>query len=491
MSAFAKGGAKAATTVAADALKSEGISQAKDFVLSLTNNNRSSGVGGGGQSNNKGSSPAFGGSTGSPANLIGAYETNPLSIELRPNLPAGVYSDTVNYPVNFAVFSHITGFKLQFDVLDTGTKFFFDNVLIPALQNRAQASVNFKVDLSLLSSVKLINYFNCLVNLLSAYYFCTSILAYCNIPTNKDRGMFALRGMITATDIDYLNQIRQLIQSYPVPPMLNDLIFFLYQTFTDGPNGQMILKFMPLAFNDTGENNAATGFLGSNGSVLSTIMTNMNSADNLQISSLLTQITPSWVKSTVHDPSPVPLYSAGFSTLFANAGHTYFSSGQIFGPNVPSDESQVFYLSLDDKLDGLILGLSCVFNNSVTVYRTGLSGPVNTLCYDGANRRFTNRWSYVYKTAVNTYQWLPSNANIESFIGRPEVARAYLSTYYYGMIPNSINVRGVSVNVIRESAKSVISWLMSIDTIMSQKTNRNIDKSRPQAKPKYKPSDKS
>nr|APG78270.1 hypothetical protein [Shahe picobirna-like virus 1] len=495
ISAFQKGGANTAANAVVDALKSEGLSQAKEFIVTLGGNSNASNSN---TSNGSGSKFAgaggFGGSTAGPASLKGIFETNPINLDLRPGLPASVYSDTVNYPESYGCFSHITGLKIGFDVLDPKTKFFFDNVLIPNLQNRAQSSVNFKVDLSLLTSAKIISYLNDIISILSVYYFSSSVLSYCSIPTNKDRGMFALRNMITATDIDYLEQIRLQLPAFPVPPYLNSLLFWLYQNYTDGQNGQVIIKLMPVSFNATADaNNFATGFLGANGSVLSNAITNLNRTDNLQISSLLTQITPEWLSSKVFDASPIPIYNGSFSTLFANAPHTYFSGSQAYGPNVPGDDARVFYVSLDSNLDGMILGLGCLFSNNIGTFRPGLAINVNTVGFDGATNRFTNRWSYVYKSTLSQYAWVPSNSTIESGLGRPEIAKAYGVTNYYSMIPNGINVRGVSADIVRESTKSLISWVLSIDTIKSQKKNPNLKNNNSNnkvSKPKPPTSDK-
>lgn len=473
-------GPRAGANMVMDSLKGEARKVGKALIIGIgdgiSNSGKSRNGSGGGGSSPSGSTS--GGGTGYSADLRGTYETVPFKLDLKPGLPASVYADTVNYPTSLASFCHITGFRVTFTTIDSDTKFFFDNVLIPKLQNKAQQSVNFKVDLSLLTSAKMIAYLNSLIEILSIYYFCTSILSYCSIPTNKDRGVWALRSMFTTTDLDYLEQIRDMLPAFPIPPNLNSLIFWLYQTFTDGPNGQNIIKYMPVSFNSvTNADSSATGFTGTSSSVLKNCITNLNTTDNMNIASLLTQIVPSWLQPRVMDASPIPMYSSYFSTLFANSYHTYFNgASQYEGPTASGDSVKLNYVSFDEYLDGLILGLTTI-NVDTVGKRPGFSITVNTLVTVGANTNFTNRWSYVYKTTANNYIWQPSNYNIESAFGRPDLARGYLGNGYYATLPNSIPVKGADVSIVRESTKAIINWVLSTETIVDRRKVFKIDKS--------------
>lgn len=284
--------------------------------------------------------------------------------------------------------------------------------------------------------------------------------------------------MLTTTDLDLLEQIRDMLPAFPIPPNLNSLCFWLYQNFTDGFNGQNLIKFMPVGFNDTSDvYSTATGFTGTNSIVLKNLITNINTSDNMQLASLLTQVVPSWLKPNIMDPSPIPVYSSYFSTVFANAHYNYAHGGNTYQSPVYADNDIVNFISFDEVLDGLVLGLTSENVNTTGSFKPGLGFLVNTAVTQAGNICYTNRWSYVYKASINVYMWQPSNYSKESAMGRPDRGRVWGDIPFYSVLANSIPVKGVSIVIIRESAKSIVNWMLSLDSIPDRRKVTKIDKS--------------
>lgn len=438
----------------------------------------SSGSSGGGSS----SSPIPGFESNSNDNyLTGVYNTNPLSMSLDTNINARVYSDAFNYPLNAAAtFCHITGYKLTF-ATTTYINDYWDKVLMPYLQNKAQLAVNFKVDLSLFTFANFLSYFITICDALSTYYFYTSIISYCSVPTNPDRGMHALRAMISATDIDYLSQLNLQLRSVPIPPNLNKLCFWLYQTYTDGPNSQGLVKFMPIGFNGNVSGYNVTGF-GNNSQLLKEMVQSFGLINQTGLVPMLTKVLPNWVNDKIYDPSPVPLYSPDFLTVWANSCYTGFGGGtQITGPEVADANAKLkTYCSFSPNPDGLTVGLQSVKVASSTEFINGLFKPVSTVSAWGNTNYFCNRFSYV-NTSTNDYTWQMSNQSIEAAFGRLDTRKLYQNIGYFTRIPDTFLISNADGNLFNMVGRDLLTWMMSLETV-PDKQKKFFDSTKPKGK---------
>lgn len=471
------GGITAAAKIVGSILKDEGINLANDFVLKGTESFsiKDSGNKGG----NKGPSPlSNGGTKGNENSILGAYDVNPMALELKPGLLNRTYTNSQNYPINRACYSHLNGFRIEIPG-SAAVRFFFDNVLIPWFANSSQAAVSFRVDVRQLSSARLLDYFNALIYAYSILFCNTSIISYASIASNKDRGTHALRAMISADDIDYLNQLKGLLSVMPFPPALANTIFWLYQTFTDGANSQSTYRLMPMGFDSPTDTQfwSVDRFNGTDSKVIVDAIRKINSPENLEVSSILTRVIPSWVGNPIKDSSPVALFSNAFMTLFGNMVRHYFYASTNYTSNIiSSEDSENTYFTFDPSLDGLVLGLSGSYVGSAPPYvlRPGLGKPASTVCVSGAGTTFfCSAFSYVYSTTLDEYIWRPSNMTIESAFGRNDVCLVYQNNAYYRMPQNSIFVRGVSATIMEECARDVLAYFMSVNTIVNNRNSGN------------------
>lgn len=451
--------------VSIDILKEEGLNKAKSilFDVSGNGNNNEGGVPGKGKSNDE----------SGKSNLLGSYIPMPIKAEFKPGLINRSYQSLVNDPTARYATTHLLGLKVSMPG-DTNTVYYVNNVLVPVLQQKAQSSVNFRIDLSKITASKLTTYIDDLIKSLNTLYFGLSLIAFSSIPNNRDVGLLALRNMITADDIDYLQQLKQLLGSLPIPPNLNSLVFFMNQNFQDSDVGDGLFKFMPISFNDTQDSEGVvTGFYGTNSSVITACINSLNSADNREVASILLRIAPNWMMPTIYDPSAIPMYSKLALTIFANAGHKYYNgTTQYIGPIHNSTSDITSYLTFDNNIDGAVFALSPRFVGTGGQSQVPSVGQVvSTRMVIGQSAYYTNRFSYVLRSSDNTFVWRESNRSIESAFGRLERSRAYLGTEYYAKLPGSMRLSNLNLDTMNESSKDLLSWVLSFDSIKSQKTS--------------------
>lgn len=461
---------KAAST-SGEALRNEGVKILLDEGINKVKSIKFNSGGGAGNKNSD--VPSNGGDSVSESNrLMGIYTVKPIKAEFNPDILNRAYTSDVNLPTGQYSTTHLTGYCSQIPN-DSATIFYFDNVLVPWLQQRAQSSVNFRIDLSRITADKVRTYLSNINDALNAYYFYASLISYVNLPQNKDQGLIALRKMISVDDLDYLNQLKQLLSSIPIPPNLNTLCFFMNQNFQDSEDGDGLLKFMPISFNtSTDANGTVTGFSGTDSAVLKNLITNLNSIDNRELASILVRIAPNWINPTIFDPSSVPIFSKTALTIFANCSKFYWWNGSNYSGNVVATKDTVVeYVSLDPNLDGAALALSSVILNLVGQYPS-MARYVNSSTILSGTSYLCNRYSYVYSSSGDNYIWRPSNRQIESAFGRMERSRAYQNVEYYAKLPGSIRLSNLTSNTMNESAKDLLSWCMSIDTI-KKTTSKN------------------
>lgn len=410
----------------------------------------------------------------SPNNrLLGKYDVRPIKAEFKPGILNRSYTSDVNLPTSGYATTHILGLRVDIPE-DADLAFYFDNTLIPWLQQKAQSSVNFRIDPFYMSTTRVRKYLKDCCKALNAYYFYTSLISYAILPNNRDLGILALRNMISVQDVDYLNQLKQLLSSIPIPPNLNTACFFMNQTFMDSSDGDGLFKFMPVSFNTTTDaNGVVTGFSNTNSLVLTDCITSLNTSDNRELASLLNRIAPSWINPNIYEPSSVPMFSKTALTVFANSAHYYWWAGANYAGRTASDKDTVIeFISMDPMLDGAALALTPRLLSGGGIVPQ-LSKPVNSITTISSINYSTNRFSYVYSGTANTYQWRPSNRGIESAFGRQELSRAFQNTEYYAKLPGSLRLSNMTINTMQESVKDMLSWMMSIESIPNSKIKNN------------------
>lgn len=479
------------TSAAANAMREEGqrvltnVRQTQTTRLSLTSG-KSQIVGEAMGGDSKSTLPPIDSPPSGPGyKLLGQFTPNPLEISLQTGINPRIYADTMNEPSSAACFNHLTGLRFGFLNASTYLLNYVNNIMIPYLQNKVQMSVSFSVNVALINQTNLLNYLDLIAKSLQTYYFYTRILSYTSIPTNPDRGMFALRQMISASDIDLLTQLKQQLQSYPIPPNLNKLCFWLMQGYTDGSNSQTVLGFIPISFTGVSNDDKVSSF---DSTAISSLVTALSSANSSGLVPLLSRVLPNWVLEDVYDASPVLVYDENWLNVWANAPYTtYYNNAQNWGPIVTND-TEYFnaFAVFNDEPDGLSIGLQNVgigtgASLSAQVWSNNLMNIISSGFTYSTGTFYSNRYSYTKPSNANPV-WRLSSPQIEAAFGRPETKKYYNGNTFFSRVPNTIvpvNMNALTANYI---GRDIVTWSLSLDTIKDKPEKKYYDSTKPKGK---------
>ena len=184
-----------------------------------------------------------------------SVKPNPLEINYSPDIKNTVYTETDRSPTyQFSSPLYITQIDYQLPSDQADVKNFFNNVLVPNLQSRVQASVSFNALAgTIFTASNLSEYFTLIMKALGTYYFYANTIAYCTDRNNMNTGMYALRDKITPEDMLLLQRLEERLNGMPIPKTLNEQAYWLfnnYKSTNDIPNSAM-LKFSNVPFSPT------------------------------------------------------------------------------------------------------------------------------------------------------------------------------------------------------------------------------------------------
>lgn len=462
--------------------KSESQSQASTPKMRLGNYQSTVSGGSGNSGSSLPSGPSNGGGPGG-VSLLGSFDISPAVMEFKPGVVNRTYLNYYQSPTSNETYLSLTGARFAMTT-ESNISGFFDSIISYIFQTQAQSRVNFAINMSDLSSAKLTAYFNAISYALQVYYFFTSIIAHASLPENRNEGMLALRKMITAEMIDYLNQLGALLESLPIPPNLNTMLFWMNQTFsenTDLPGGGL-LKMMPISFSTAGSTSSVISdfsgleFTAFPSDSISNRIVDLNTAEVKGVANILARVIPNWLNTKMVNASPIPLESSSFMTFFSNLPYTAAAHGvaNISGPSFTSSASitaatGLFYNSYDVALDGAFIGLYNIRFDDLWV--SNFISPVSSL-YVGTGASYAgNRYTYTYSSTLSRPVLRWSTINIEAAYGRPDTYQILNNSVNIARKPGSIVLKGVSVLAIRESGKDILNWLFSTSQLPDKKEN--------------------
>lgn len=440
------------------------------------------------------------------------FDVQRLNLNARPievSLNTGIIPNTygqhyLDADKNHSPF-HMTGFRLAMPTV-TSDRFytFFDNVLSLAYQTISQAAVAFNISAyQNLSTNRLYEYLNSLMYALQVYYFYASILTYSSNPQNRNQGMLNLRKAMTADDLDDLYQLKRMLEGIPIPPNLNNLVFYLMQTYQESSlPGSAIIKFQPFPFTD------APSYIFSQlqtGQVTAAISLLTTSTFRLT-ESLIARVCKEWLLGTLLAPSDVPLHDSEFTTIWANAPCVYIGDPNNPNPRTPfiaTENDTIIYNAFSNDMDGAVYGLTTLWNTSTNGYLPGLVDPyvASSKYVANAITQYTNRVSYYTDRTTGISGFYPVGLvqpyQVFSRCETYKILNSVLDAYQFAFSEAALNV---SVASVRQTAYKLLEWLLSLDTIKSNRMsssnssprNKSTMKRRGKrgSKPKFKSSDK-
>lgn len=393
----------------------------------------------------------------------------PIEVSLNTGIVPNTYgayfmdADITHAPL------HISSLRISLNTLTPSSSLtnFYNVVLTFLIQTQAQGSVSFNINADTnLSTTNITNYLDALMNALQTYYFYTSVLTYSSNPHNHNSGMLALRAMLSVDDLDQLYQLKRILEGLPLPPNMNNLLFYLMQTYKESSlPGAALLKILPISFNTTVDVNNRFDSLAT-GQVRA-VLNNLVSNQSRLTGSILARVCPGWIATELLAPSEVPLHDLQFLTIWANLPGFNTTSGGIIArsPFAPSYDTSVVYNSFADTLDGAVFGLFTIYDTANAVWAPSLVDIVN-LRSGYSSTRGTNRISYCIGPDGITRGFYPIVTNPDLAHSRSEtyVTLTGVSGYQKFGSQAALNV---NMNSVKETALVLLEWMLSIDTIGS------------------------
>jgi len=297
--------------------------------------------------------------------------SEPVPIILKSNIKPNHYKTAWNNggdPSNSNPDLHLSKFKLRlFGSTNSLTQSYATFGPITNIQLQLARRLNFAVDATTSSTSNLISYFNHVVEGLLAYYHYDSIINFASNPYNRNSGVNYLREGITFSELQNLQYLKSVLVTFPIPPRLIDLVWYMSQFYRSSEiNSSALLKMV--FFNSSygaisSENYEDNNF--SAGTNLLQATTNLVSMRNT--ASIIAKAFPEWTVTRLPGSMTTPLFDDQFNTLWSNSPEDV-----IVGTNVTTTPSSstitgtVQYSSFVEEVDGLIYSLSSILHTAST-----------------------------------------------------------------------------------------------------------------------------
>lgn len=415
--------------------------------------------------------PTFGGPTGP----MSSHHDNQTILSLAPH-PTEVRLNTGIKPNTFVPEYNrsITGYKspLHFNILkmafpaysasDAGT--FFRDAVMFDLKTRITANITYSPASTLVDPSNLRNALNAIIKALSIYYSVSRLYVYSNvvssnrqIPFNENEGINYLSNLAADGNVvrSFL-KLKRLLNSVPIPPNLNSLVFYLHQFYTTSPQpGSPVLAIAPHDFT-AGVPNLQTEL-------------DLASADIISYSdiyALISRAIPDWRVTPLLSGNGNFLHDTNFTTFWVNCpfdcSGTNGTAYSLKGPSVTSNDTAIRYNTYTNNLDGGIFALTSIYNTTSSTWTPSMFGPLAVPDIDNGTDRSsrlswftvgsnTGFYNAVYRagcsiTRDDTYTITSMNVG---------------NTVLTGLAIGAEHCEGVTANVVSESCEKLMDWMLS------------------------------
>lgn len=329
---------------------------------------------------------------------------------------------------------------------------YFTNTICFDIQTRAQANVNFDLDVTTKLSVGAISSaMNAAINALQIYYYYASILSYESDSRNKNSGMINLRQNISAQLLSDLSQLGKRLEDTPIPPRIVEWVRYMSMNYLAGDTqGAPIIK---MGFNSTVMDNFTTP------TPIAAAFSGLTTTTNNNAYTLLRRAIPQWRVGTLYDVPSVPVYDKNFVSIFANFGSAHSDGTNVLNfPTVATKTTEISYNSFSNKLDGVAFAMCNTYNSADSADRPGICVPYSDL----------SKWSRrsFYSTAGGAPVWVNSvtypflsQSRIESYQFQSAVSTP-VTTHLF-----SEKAQGVTSNALVQTSQNVLDFLFNINSI--------------------------
>lgn len=216
----------------------------------------------------------------------------------------------------------------------------------------------------------IMNYYRILTYSLSVLYFFRSIDAHFRMDGNRNDAMISLYKSLNAEDIRQISILAQILDEIPLDPMVNEFTFHFFDNYKQSHlPGSPLVKFSPIPFNGTNDNNFSSFISGQSISCIEML----KSKPFRDFQALLVQAYPDSVKNKTMSYSGVPKFDANWLTCWTN--QVFLDTGSGIRPSVADDSTPVLHNLFTDAPDGWIDAANNLYNSTTGHLEGGFGGP--------------------------------------------------------------------------------------------------------------------
>lgn len=415
-------------------------------------------------------------------NLV-SLAPSPVQVKLDTGIQNLIYGPYANYCDTYNSPLHLSGFQLNVPGSNGAGLFItsiFDSTVTTNFQILSQQAVTFNLSAnSVFSAANLRSYFYSMGQALSYFYFFSSVISFTNNRNNPENaGMEALRSYINADDINEFWLLKDVLNRYPIPPNINHLAFYLFQSYSSSelPNSPL-LKLFPFSFVATTDINNKFSDVDF-ATVFNNIRTTLITDTLRNVAGMLNKVCPGWMADGLMSPIDTPVYDTQFLTLWQNLPHFGNYTGGVVHrwPTVTNLSDEIPFFTKDNDIDGAIIGMLSSWNSSNNDWIPSL---LKIIVSPYASSRYSNRVSFQL-IADGTKAFAPSSNVASVAISRGETCAISAVEYKYQPFGTEV-VKGLCGNVSSQAAANLLNWMMTYDSLgsgVSDVRNKSVPKAK-------------
>jgi hypothetical protein len=424
-----------------------------------------------------------------------AMNTEPMKVEFLTGVNTTLYPPNMNAPsIDVGEPQNMDGREVTADMACVQLRIppnnafantYWENVYIPNIQLRAQASVGFNINAGVnFAYDKVTTYFNLLFTALSKYFFMVNTYSVIQGPGQRDLSRNKIRQMFQTSDLQYLAILKERLDALPIPPTMIAEVANMYSVYKTNINSDCsnTISFtpVPLTSGIQVEPVFTTIYMG----LLDTIQ-ELGALDDpnhptRNTVDMMSRVFPAWVATTVNPTQTFPEYSEKFIARFINSPAfqtTYIPEGS-YDYRVPfvsySDKSTKFAVcqKFEQSEIGDIQATCSIWDGSRSAW-SGTMVPVPSSYAYGdpiSTTRYTSRYSFVYINGI--MQWVPSNYSIINGLSdfdtlpmrQPYVNYIAGSTDHYSVPFGTYELTGNSIDAMTQPSIDWLGKLFDIDS---------------------------
>lgn len=340
---------------------------------------------------------------------------------------------------------------------------YLKEIVYPAFRSESQKDLGFNINAqTILSDENIKGYFNSVIDMLEMYYCMMSIISFSSNYKLTNLSMEKLRDTIEAEDIQELNQLAEKLARVVIPTNLENLIFWMQQTYKldELTSNSSVVKILPFGFSqpDVGcWKNLDWA------DRIKTLISNHNSSTNQSVNEMLSRVVYKkgldWISSNRVAPFDEPIYDHNFKNLWTNAPYIWHNGiGNSFGPVVADSSTAFRFFAFGNSFDGAVAGLTSRFNQDSDV-----PGPLHL-----APSRDTRGYDYT-RFYINDSSECPfvaidqtDRGHFAFSAGLCHVVKHDLSVMRFIQPPGSSVIANATVDNVRVSTQQLYKWMFEL-----------------------------